>query len=131
MVGMINNESYYYKKAKKNLLSLEIEVQKVKSELYGIEMDIMRIYSIKFGPKGINKILNELHDYCSLISNDIRPKYGKLLDSYLDKYDMLDRELSDLKYGLKHFRICDDMERLGYHYDSDIYGLSEEPIYKW
>lgn len=128
---MTNNARYYENKARKNLLSLEIEVQKVKSELCGIGMDIMRIYSIKFGPKGINKILNELHNYCSLTRGDIRPKYGKLLDSYLDKYDMLDRELSDLKYGLKHFNIYDEMERLGYHPDYDRYNyLCEEPIYK-
>lgn len=125
---MKNTEKYYYNKARKNLLSLEIEVQKVKSELRGIEMDIMRIYSIKFGPKGINEIFNEMYDYISLTGGDIRPKYGNLLDLYLDNYEGLDMKLSYLEYDLKHFDIYMEMERLGY--DSDPYGFSEEPIYK-
>lgn len=118
---MKNTERYYANKARKNLLSLKIKVQKGKSILAEARMDLITQYSKVFGPKDCQSIMKEIDDCNRLTKGNADTKYPKIImESYEDVWKA-ESMLEYLEEELEHFDIYMEMERLGYNFDEFIY----------
>lgn len=128
---MKNTERYYANKARKNLTSLKIDVQKGKSILANARMDLITKYSKVFGPKDCQSIMKEIDNYQRLTKGNTDAKYPKvIMDSYSNVW-YAEANLEWIEDELKHFDIYIEMAKLGYDFEDHRYDyLCEEPIYK-